>query len=58
MELDAVFNVINEALKDKDVRIFCQQEEIKILKKKIEELESKLEPKDEVKANGMLRNWG
>ena len=46
MELNAVFKALNEALEKKDMEIYCQSVEIQSLKKKVEELENKLEPKN------------
>lgn len=43
MELEKVFETLNEALARKDMTIWCQQKEIESLKNKIEEMEKKNE---------------
>lgn len=51
MEFNAIFKAINETLENKDLKIWCQRQEISELEKKVAELEHKL-----AEANGVLDN--
>ena len=42
MDFTEVFKALNEALANKDIKIWCQQQEIINLTKKVEELEKKV----------------